>query len=46
MAVATIYTRGLIGIQAPFVTVEAHVSKGLPAFTLVGLHGKYRARIA
>lgn len=37
MAVATIYTRGLIGIQAPFVTVEAHVSKGLPAFTLVGL---------
>lgn len=37
MALATIYTRGLIGIQAPSITVEAHVGKGLPAFTLVGL---------
>lgn len=34
---ATIYTRGLIGIHAPFMTVEAHAGKGLPAFTLVGL---------
>jgi len=30
-------TRALAGLTAPEVTVEAHVSGGLPAFTLVGL---------
>lgn len=37
MALAIIYTRAAIGIQSPQVCVEAHISNGLPGFTLVGL---------
>lgn len=37
MALAIINTRASIGIQAPGVSVEAHISNGLPGFTLVGL---------
>ncbi len=37
MSLAVIYTRASIGIQAPLIAVEAHISKGLPGFTLVGL---------
>lgn len=37
MSLALIYTRAAIGIDAPEVVVEAHISNGLPAFTLVGL---------
>jgi len=37
MSLAIIYTRAAIGIQAPKVTVEVHISNGLPGFTLVGL---------
>lgn len=37
MSLAVIYTRAMIGIQAPCVTIEAHISNGLPALTLVGL---------
>ncbi|WP_213993040.1 YifB family Mg chelatase-like AAA ATPase [Sodalis sp. dw_96] len=37
MSLAFVYTRASIGIQAPLITVEAHISKGLPGFTLVGL---------
>lgn len=37
MSLATIYTRGSIGIQAPLIQVEIHISNGLPGFTLVGL---------
>ncbi|NDL64346.1 YifB family Mg chelatase-like AAA ATPase [Acerihabitans arboris] len=37
MSLALIYTRASIGIQAPLISVEAHISKGLPGFTLVGL---------
>ncbi|WP_118987502.1 YifB family Mg chelatase-like AAA ATPase [Photorhabdus sp. CRCIA-P01] len=37
MALAVIYTRATIGIHAPIVTVEAHISNGLPGLTLVGL---------
>lgn len=37
MALATVLTRGMIGITAPLVTIEAHLSNGLPAFILVGL---------
>ena len=37
MPIAKIHSRALLGISAPLVTVEAHVSAGLPAFTLVGL---------
>lgn len=37
MALAIVFTRASIGISAPLVTVEAHISKGLPSLTLVGL---------
>ncbi|AYM92848.1 ATP-dependent protease [Serratia sp. 3ACOL1] len=37
MSLAVIYTRATIGVQAPSVMVEVHISNGLPGLTLVGL---------
>lgn len=37
MQLATVYTRALVGIQAPEVVVEVHISNGLPALSIVGL---------
>ncbi len=37
MELATLYTRALNGINAVSVTVEVHLSNGLPAFSIVGL---------
>ncbi len=37
MSLATIHTRATLGIQAPNVTVEVHISNGLPGLVLVGL---------
>lgn len=37
MQLATLYTRALNGINAVPVTVEVHLSNGLPAFSIVGL---------
>ncbi len=37
MTVAVVQTRALVGVAAPRVAVEVHVSGGLPAFNLVGL---------
>ena len=37
MSVAIIYSRAQDGINAPLVTVEVHLSRGLPSFTIVGL---------
>lgn len=37
MSLATVYSRATLGIQAPLVTVEVHISPGLPAFSIVGL---------
>ncbi|MCX8643105.1 MULTISPECIES: YifB family Mg chelatase-like AAA ATPase [unclassified Gilliamella] len=37
MSLAIIYTRASIGIQAPQINVEIHISNGLPGFVLVGL---------
>jgi magnesium chelatase family protein len=37
MALAVIYSRGRSGISAPLVTVEVHISSGLPALNIVGL---------
>lgn len=37
MSLAIIYTRASIGVQAPEINVEIHISNGLPGFTLVGL---------
>lgn len=37
MSLAVINTRATIGVQAPPVTIEVHISNGLPGLTLVGL---------
>lgn len=37
MSVAVIYSRAQDGINAPLVTVEVHLSRGLPCFSIVGL---------
>jgi magnesium chelatase family protein len=37
LSLATVYSRGLAGLHAPLVTVEAHLGPGLPGFTIVGL---------
>jgi len=37
MTLAVLYSRASVGIQAPLVTVETHISGGLPGFTIVGL---------
>ncbi len=37
MALAVAHSRGLDGLNAPPVVVEAHLASGLPSFTLVGL---------
>ena len=37
MSLAIIFTRASIGIQAPQINVEVHISNGLPGFVLVGL---------
>ncbi|QCR37585.1 YifB family Mg chelatase-like AAA ATPase [Nissabacter sp. SGAir0207] len=37
MTLAIVATRATLGIQAPAVTIEVHISNGLPALTLVGL---------
>lgn len=34
---ATVYSRTQVGITAPLVTVETHISNGLPKFSIVGL---------
>lgn len=37
MSLAVVYSRGQQGIAAPLVTVEAHLSNGLPSLSIVGL---------
>ncbi|ERK11794.1 MAG: YifB family Mg chelatase-like AAA ATPase [Pantoea sp.] len=37
MSLSRVLTRAALGVQAPLVTVEVHISNGLPALTLVGL---------
>ena len=37
MSFAKILTRGLLGLNSPSITVEVHVSQGLPSLTIVGL---------
>jgi len=36
MSLAVIHTRAQIGITAPAVSVEVHLSNGLPGFTIAG----------
>ncbi len=37
MSFAKINTRGLLGLHAPLIEVEVHMSQGLPSLTIVGL---------
>ncbi|MCW5589409.1 MAG: YifB family Mg chelatase-like AAA ATPase [Legionellales bacterium] len=37
MSNAIVYTRAALGIDAPLVTVETHISNGLPRLSIVGL---------
>ena len=37
MSLATVYTRAGVGVSAPLVTVETHISNGLPGLNIVGL---------
>lgn len=37
MGLAVVYSRASIGVEAPLVTVEVHISNGMPGFALVGL---------
>jgi magnesium chelatase family protein len=37
MSLSVIYSRANVGISAPLVTVETHLTRGLPQFTIVGL---------
>ncbi|MEE1949066.1 YifB family Mg chelatase-like AAA ATPase [Pseudomonas alcaligenes] len=37
MSLAIVHSRAQVGVEAPPVTVEAHLANGLPALTLVGL---------
>jgi magnesium chelatase family protein len=52
VSLAIIYSRASSGVSAPLVTVEAHLSRGLPKFHVVGLpeaavkESKYRVRCA
>lgn len=37
MSIATVYSRAIVGVEAQSVTVETHLSNGLPGFAIVGL---------
>ena len=37
MSLAIIHSRAQVGIEAPAVTVETHISNGLPGLSIVGL---------
>lgn len=37
MSLATVYSRALVGIHSPQVTIEVHLSNGLPNLSIVGL---------
>ncbi|HID50038.1 MAG TPA: ATP-dependent protease [Chromatiales bacterium] len=37
MSLAVVYSRARVGIEAPLVSVEAHLANGLPALSMVGL---------
>lgn len=37
MALACIFSRARVGLESPLVTIEVHISLGLPGFNIVGL---------
>ena len=38
MSYAITYSRAYVGVKAPLVSVETHLSGGLPALTIVGIN--------
>jgi hypothetical protein len=38
MSYAITYSRAYVGVDAPLVSVECHLSGGLPALTIVGIN--------
>jgi magnesium chelatase family protein len=37
MSIAKVFSRAQIGVNAPLVTIEVHLSSGLPSISIVGL---------
>ena len=37
MSIATVYSRAITGIDSPVVTIEVHISNGLPSISIVGM---------
>lgn len=37
MSLAVVFSRACLGIDAPLIRVEVHITNGLPAFSIVGL---------
>ena len=37
MGLSLVYSRGCVGVEAPLITVEVHLSGGLPTMSMVGL---------
>ena len=37
MSIAITYSRAQVGIEAPLVTIEVHITRGLPSLSMVGL---------
>ena len=37
MSLSIVYSRASIGVEAPLVTIEVHISNGNPKMTIVGL---------
>lgn len=44
MSLSIVHTRAALGVNAPPITVEVHISKGLPGLTMVGNNGKRSSR--
>ena len=44
MSLAIVYSRASMGVQAPLVTIEVHLSNGKPGFTLCWFARKNRER--
>lgn len=37
MSIATVYSRAINGVDSPLVTIEVHISNGLPSLSIVGM---------
>ncbi|SUG17744.1 putative ATP-dependent protease [Salmonella enterica subsp. arizonae] len=37
MSLSIVHTRAALGVNAPPITIEVHISNGLPGLTMVGL---------